>query len=438
MGNVIAELCKYIIIILFAVYTLYCFTLFQTKDKKKQNRKYWKQRYLMFAIHLLCSLSLYLTMGDIRIWVLYVLQFIFGLGSILLYQFFYRNLSRLLLNNMIMLLYTGFIMLERLNMEYAIKQFVIAVLTMAICLFIPVIIDKFPYFNRLQSLYAIAGILLLALVFVIGKEVYGSKNWIVIGSFAMQPSEFVKIIFVFFAAAALAKDTRFSIVAKTTLVAAVHVLILVAEKDLGAALIYFVAYLSILYVATGNVFYLGAGIGGGCVAATLAYKIFSHVQTRVAAWRDPWSLIDDQGYQVTQSLFAIGTGGWFGMGLGQGMPYKIPVRESDFIFSAIAEEMGAFFAICLILVQTSCFIMFVNISLKMKRQFYKLVAFGLSVVYIFQVFLMIGGVTKFIPSTGITLPLVSYGGSSVMSTIILYSVIQGMYVYSSDEQKEED
>lgn len=437
MGNVIAELCKYIIIILFAVYTLYCFTLFQTKDKKKQNRKYWQQRCLMFAVHLLCSLSLYLTTGDVRVWILYVLQFIFGLGSILLYQFFYRKLSRLLLNNMIMLLYIGFVMLERLNMEYAVKQFAIAALTMAVCLFIPVIIDKFPYFDRLKVLYAIAGSFLLALVFVIGKEVYGSKNWIVIGSFAMQPSEFVKIIFVFFAAAALAKDTRFSVVAKTTLVAAVHVLILVAEKDLGAALIYFVAYLSILYAATGNVFYMGAGIGGGCAAAALAYKFFSHVQTRVAAWRDPWSLIDDQGYQVTQSLFAIGTGGWFGMGLGQGMPYKIPVRESDFIYSAISEEMGAFFAICLILVQMSCFIMFVNISLKMKRQFYKLAAFGLSVVYIFQVFLMVGGVTKFIPSTGITLPLVSYGGSSVMSTIILYSVIQGMYVYSSDEQKEE-
>ena len=435
MENVIAELCKYIIIILFAMYTLYCFTLFRTKDKKKQNRKYWQQRYIMFAIHLLCSLSLYLTTGNIMVWVLYVMQFIFGLGCILLYQLFYKNLSKLLLNNMLMLLYIGFIMLERLNMGLAMKQFAIATLTMVLCLFIPAIIDKFPYFNQLGRIYAVAGILLLALVFFIGEEKNGAKNWIIIKSFAVQPSEFVKIIFVFFTAAALAKDTRFSVVVKTTMVAAVHVLILVAEKDLGAALIYYVAYLSIVYVATGNVFYLGAGIGAGSIAAVVAYKIFSHVQTRVAAWKDPWSVVDGQGYQVTQSLFAIGTGGWFGMGLGQGMPYRIPVNESDCIFSVVAEEMGTFFAICMILVQLSCFVMFVNISLKMKRQFYKLVAFGLSVMYIFQIFLTVGGVTKFIPSTGVTFPLVSYGGSSVMSTIILYSVIQGMYVLGSEEQE---
>ena len=123
------------------------------------------------------------------------------------------------------------------------------------------------------------------------------------------------------------------------------------------------------------------------------------------------------------------------MGLGEGMPGVIPVAESDFIFSAICEELGFFFGICIILVEISCFIMFINISLKMQRRFYKLAALGLSIEYIFQVFLTIGGVTKFIPSTGVTLPLVSYGGSSVISTVILFSIIQGMYVLNGDKEE---
>ena len=183
-----------------------------------------------------------------------------------------------------------------------------------------------------------------------------------------------------------------------------------------------------------NIIYFGAGLGAGMAAAVIAYHLFTHVQNRVIAWRDPWSTIAKQGYQVAQSLFAIGTGGWFGMGLGEGMPNKIPVAESDFIFSALCEELGAFFGICLILVEISCFLMFINISLKMTRRFYKLTALGLSVEYVFQVFLTIGGVTKFIPSTGVTLPLVSYGGSSVISTIILFSIIQGMYVLDEKEE----
>ena len=122
------------------------------------------------------------------------------------------------------------------------------------------------------------------------------------------------------------------------------------------------------------------------------------------------------------------------MGLGQGMPGTIPVAESDFIFAAISEELGVIFSVCLILVYISSYIMFVNIAMKMKKRFYKLTAFGLSVVFIFQVFLCIGGVTKFIPSTGVTLPLISYGGSSIITTIVIFSIIQGMYVMNGREE----
>ena len=221
----------------------------------------------------------------------------------------------------------------------------------------------------------------------------------------------------------------------TTVIAAVHVLILVASRDLGGALIFFVTYLLMLYVATRKIFYLAGGVLAGSIAAVVAYYLFAHVRVRVLAWSDPLSVIENEGFQICQSLFAIGTGGWFGMGLYQGMPEKIPVVEQDFMFSAISEEMGGIFALCLLMVCVSCFLMFLNVAMQMKEQFYKLVALGLGIVYGFQVFLTVGGVTKFIPSTGVTLPLVSYGGSSLLATMIVFAIIQGLYILRQDEGK---
>lgn len=334
-----------------------------------------------------------------------------------------------------MCMMTGFIILGRLSSRYAIHQIVLATIAMVFCIFVPLFIEKFSILERLGWQYALMGILFLLLVFVIGVEKYGSRNWISIAGIEIQPSEFVKILYVFFMSSLLAKSTRFKHIVLITCAAAVHVVVLVAEKDLGAALIYFITYIVVLYVATTNVAYLGAGLGGGALAAVIAYKLFAHVRTRVIAWQDPWGRINDAGYQVARSLFAIGTGGFIGMGLGKGLPSSVPVVESDFIFCAISEELGGVFAICLIMVYLSSYIMFVNIAMKMKKQFYKLTAFGLSVVFIFQVFLCVGGVTKFIPSTGVTLPLISYGGSSIMTTIIIFSIIQGMYVLNGREEE---
>ncbi len=167
----------------------------------------------------------------------------------------------------------------------------------------------------------------------------------------------------------------------------------------------------------------------------LAYRLFAHVRVRVEAWRNPWADIDNRGYQITQSLFAIGTGGWFGMGLYQGMPYKIPVVEKDFIFAAVSEELGAIFALCVLLICLGCFLQFMMIAASMQALFYKLIAFGLGVEYFIQVFLTVGGVIKFIPSTGVTLPFVSYGGSSILATFILFGVIQGLYILKKNDEE---
>ena len=215
--------------------------------------------------------------------------------------------------------------------------------------------------------------------------------------------------------------------------ASIHIIILVLSKDLGSALIFSVTYIMMLYVASRNFFYLLGGLAAGVGASVLGYSLFAHVRTRIIAWKDPFSVIENQGYQITQSLFAIGTGGWFGMGLYEGAPNKIPVVEADFIFSAISEELGCFFSLCLILICISCFVMFMNIAMQIRNRFYQLVALGLGIVYGFQVFLTIGGVIKFIPLTGVTLPLVSYGGTSVLTTFIMFAIIQGLYIMRKNE-----
>ena len=232
------------------------------------------------------------------------------------------------------------------------------------------------------------------------------------------------------------QSTELKQVCITTAAAAAHVLILVLSKDLGGALILFVSYVLMLFIATGKKLYLFGGIGLGCGAAAAAFGLFDHVKRRVAAWKNPWADIDNRGYQITQSLFAIGTGGWFGMGLYQGMPYKIPVVEKDFVFAAVSEELGGIFAICILLICLGCFLQFMMIAGRMQALFYKLIAFGLGMVYGIQVFLTVGGVTKFIPSTGVTLPFVSYGGSSILSTFMVFGVLQGLYILKKNDEED--
>ncbi len=392
----------------------------------------------MYFIHLICHLLLFLNTKELKVLILYGIEALFLLSAGLIYKSVYRNMSLLIFNNMRMFLVISFVMLARLDFDMAEKQFMMAFIGMGVCLIVPFVIDKFKYLDKLGWIYGMVGLTCLLLVFIPGVGItrYGASNWIQVGNFSMQPSEFVKILFAFFIAAMLTYKEGFKEVVKITIMAAVYVLVLVAERDLGAALLYFITYLVVLYVATSKPLYMVSGLGVGSVAAVIASKYFSHVQVRVSAWKDPFKDIDTGGYQLANSLFAIGTGGWFGMGLGKGLPTSIPLSESDFIFPAISEELGGIFAVCLIMVYLSCFLMFINIAMKMKKRFYKLTAMGLGTMFICQVLLNVGGVTQFIPSTGVTLPLISYGGSSVLSTILVFSIIQGMYVLNQDGSKK--
>lgn len=349
-----------------------------------------------------------------------------------LYRLFYKKASMLLVNNMCMLLNIGFIIIYRLDIEKANRQFLIVAAGSAVALIVPVLIRKMKFLVKLTWLYAAVGMLGLMAVLVLAQVTGGAK----LSIFGFQPSEFIKIVFVFFLAAALQQEPDFGRVCKVTVVAAVHVLVLVLSRDLGSALVFFITYLVMVYVATKKPLYFFGGLLGLSAASVVAYFLFGHVRQRVVAWKDPFAVYDQEGYQIVQSMFAIGTGSWFGMGLYQGSPKSIPVVQEDFVFSAICEELGGVFAICMILICMSFFLMLVNISLQIKNPFYKLIALGLGTEYAFQVFLHIGGATKFIPMTGITLPLVSYGGSSALSTIIMLGIIQGLYILREDEDEE--
>ena len=436
MVNIIVELSKYLMIFLIVAYTYLCFSIFGYYDPDRKKAMLRKQNALMFMIHLIAFLVMYLEKEDIKILALYLMQVTLLGATIVLYTLIYPKVSRLVVNNMCMLLSIGFIMIARLDYRKASKQYLIAAGGIVLCLIIPVIIRKFKLLSEWRIFYAVAGIVSLGVVLIIGQVSNGAMLGFTVAGISIQPSELVKIIFVFFVASSFKRSMEFKEIVITTALAAFHVLILVVSKDLGAALIIFVVYLVMLYVATHQPLYILAGLGAGSVASVAAYYLFNHVRTRVIVWKDPFASYDNGGYQVAQSLFAIGTGGWFGTGLFQGQPDTIPVAAEDFIFSAISEEMGLIFALCLILICVSCYVMFLNIAMQLHNMFYKMVALGLGTCYIFQVFLTIGGATKFIPSTGVTLPLVSYGGSSLVSTLIMFAIIQGLYILREDEEED--
>lgn len=432
----ITELSKYVIALCMALYAYESFAVFRFKDEESRSGIYTRQNLLMFLIHFSCFMVICFKTGEMSYLFFYAFQQIVLFATIVLFHMIYPKANRLIVNNMCMLLSIGFVILTRLSYDRAVKQFIIASVSIVAVMIIPFFVHRLKFLKSFTWVYALVGVASLAVVLILGAVTYGSKISYSIGGFTFQPSEFVKIIFVFFLASALYESTGFLQVAMTAAVAGVHVVILVLSKDLGSALIFFVVYVLMVFVATKNPLYLLAGAFGGTGAAVVAYQIFSHVQIRVQAWRDPWSEIDSAGYQITQSLFGISSGGWFGLGLFQGTPESIPFVEADFIFSAIAEELGIIFAMCLILVCISCFIMFMDISMRLKDRFYQLIAFGLGVIYIFQVFLTIGGGSKFIPLTGVTLPLISYGGSSVLTTLIMFAIIDGLCMIKQDEEKE--
>lgn len=428
MINLVTGLSKYALILLLAYYTLTSFRCLAIEEGQRRERLCGHGRSVVLTLHFVGFLVLFLRLQNPSLLIFYGAQLLFLLLYPYVFLKLYRNASRELLNHVLLLLTLGFLMLTRLDEAHAMRQFIIVTAAALLTLPLPFFVDRFWKLCDLWKVYAGAGLCLLLFVLALGSYSYGAKMTLSFAGISLQPAEFVKLSFIFFVASRFQQGNDFRSICLTSVIAAAHILILILCRDLGTALLFFVTYTVMLYLASNRGIYLL--LGGGMIvgAGLLAYQLFGHVRNRVAAWLNPFADIANTGYQMAHSLFAIGTGGLLGMGLGMGMPDRIPIVEKDFIFSAIAEELGTLAAICLILVCLCCFLQMMMTAMYMELSFYRLLAAGLGVCYIMQVFLTVGGATKFIPSTGVTLPFVAYGGSSILSSFFLFSVVQGLHL----------
>jgi cell division protein FtsW (lipid II flippase) len=296
-------------------------------------------------------------------------------------------------------------------------------------------LDRYRYLIGVTSL----ALLLLPLVPGIGQEIRGARIWLDLGIANFQPGEFAKLGIVAFFASYLAEKRPLLSVA-TSRVGPLHVPparafapvasawivslgVLIFEKDLGLSLLFFGIFVVLLYIATSRLAYVVAGVGLFGAGAFLAWRTFAHVQQRVTIWLDPWPLADSAGFQPVQSLFALGSGGIMGAGWGQGRPQSIPDVQTDFIFSAFGEELGLLGLTALLL----CYFLFIGkgfaIAMRARDDFGMLLAAGLVSVFALQVVVIIGGVTRLIPLTGLTLPFLSYGGSSLLANYVLVALL---------------
>ncbi len=438
METYIVTVSKYLFILLMLFYTWESFSALRSKSPIKQAGIYQRQNGVIFLTYIVGMVMVFLNTKEssqINVIILAGVQLCYLIIVLGVFPVLYSNINKAILSNMCMLLTIGFIVLARLVFEKSITQFVIVAAVSLLSLVVPYLMQKEKLLKKLTWVYFFAGGALLMIVLLMGVMSRGAKLGIEIGGFTFQPSEFVKILFVFFIAGLLAKTTKFSQVVLSAVLAAGFVLLLVASTDLGSALIFFMTYLFMLYVATKKVRYLFLGFGGMAAASVIAYKLFAHVQTRVSVWQDPWADIEGKGYQVTQSLFGLANGGYTGTGLYQGRPKDVSLVEKDFVFSAIGEEFGAIFSILLILVCLSCFIAFLVTAMKQLSLFNRLICIGLGIQYAVQVILTVGGAIKMIPSTGVTLPLISYGGSSILSMLFVFAIIQGLAIVGTNNEE---
>ncbi len=279
---------------------------------------------------------------------------------------------------------------------------------------------------------------LLALLtpWVLGGWQGGARNWVKLfgGRISLQPSEFMKPVFILALASGFSNRPRFARCLPTLGFAAACCAILLSQRDLGALLLYFLTTVAMFFVATSNGLVTLAGLGMGAGAAVIAYNVFEYVRDRVAIWRDPWAYYEKAGYQIVQALIAIGSGGLFGMGLGLGSPRSIPLYHSDFIFAALTEEFGLIFSVCVLIVYVLIIMRGMIAAMNARTSFHSLGAFGIVAMLGLQTMLIVGGNTKLLPLTGVTLPLISAGGSSLVSTFFAVGVLVGISSMNAQDE----
>ena len=346
----------------------------------------------------------------------------------------------------------GYVFIARLDSDLAALQAIWTALGIGTFVATLVLVRRVRDLERYRYTFALVGIglLLMPLLPVIGQNINGSRLWVRFGTVNFQPGELAKIVLCIFFASYLVEKRELLSEARhevggmfipnlkhfgpIALAWGVSLLIMTAERDLGSSLLFFTLFIVMLWVATGRGAYLVIGGGLFGAGAFVAWSSFAHVQERVTIWLDPWKTAEGTGYQIVQSMFALAAGGLAGTNIAQGSPQRIPAVSTDFIFAAIGEELGLFGTTAIIMAFLLMVGTGIRIALRAEPNFEKLLAAGLTTILAVQSFVIIGGVIRLVPLTGITLPFVSYGGSSLLANYVLLALLLRI----SHDQSERD
>lgn len=394
---------------------------------------------------LLCGIALLSvvwerSLDDARFWPALRLIGVFVLCHAVLTLAGFRG-DQLLLPLAVALAGVGLLLVIRLIPALGPRQFMWAVIGSAVMLAVAVGPVEVRLLERYKYSCAALGIALVALTLVFGVDPNrsGARLWLVVAGLAFQPSEILKVLLVVFFAGYLADKRE---LLTTTVMRwgplrlpplpylmpllamwAISLALLVWQRDLGAAILFFGVFLVMLYIAVGRAWYVAVGTGLFLAGGVICYALFAHVRLRVEIWLNPW--VDPQGrsYQIAQALYSLGSGGMLGSGLGRGYPLYVPATHTDFPFIALAEEAGLVAALALLLVYALLVTRGLQLALRASAPFSQLLAAGLTAVLAVQTAVIVGGNLKLIPLTGVTLPFVSYGGSSLLANFLIVGIL---------------
>ena len=347
----------------------------------------------------------------------------------------HKGSNKILTNSIIFLLSVGIVMLWRIRPESCIRQIWWIVVSVVVINVVMLILRCRWVYQIPWWVWSLAALGLVVLPFIFPSPENGSLNWVDIHGITFQPSELIKPVLVFLLSVLYIRKNKISSILIGGAIVGALSLVLLAQNDLGMILIFCSMFLLMTYDYTQRGWILIGGVLGVLVCGFLAYRLVGHVRTRVDIWLDPWSDIDSGGYQIAQSLFAIVGGKFFGTGLYQGMPYYIPEGWTDMIFAGICEEFGSIFGALTVMIYLLMSLMMFNLVSRYENRLRRNIAMACSIITGIQTILIIGGVIKMLPLTGVTLPFISYGGTSLLSMFIIMGIVQELFRSRSQTER---